>query len=339
MQSQGALAFITRVTKPFSIYIAGMIFVSFMWALLVNLQPYIGKLILNSAMDGYENNVFNGLGTLLVLYFISECIYVVIFRFYDWLTMRLRPVLKRHIILILMDYMLSHSHSFYQHQFAGGLTTRIIDIAKGIPDILRIVIDRLLACSLMLLFALYNVSRIDIKFTIALAIWVFVFLGLSIILAFRNQHLAYQVADARATVVGSVVDVLTNMMNVRLFAGKKFENRYLARFVDDSVQKDQTRDWFFLKLHALQGISYLIFQMICFWWLFNGLLSKTVTPGDFVLVLTLNLYIVDNIWNIAKEMREFWEKLGDVVQGLAIIQTPIEIQDKSDAQKLVVTQG
>ena len=339
MEYRGALAFIRIVTRPFKVYIAGMIFVSLVWALLVNVQPYILKLILNCVMNESETDLFTSLGTLLLVYLASEYMYVFVFRLYDWLTLKLRPTLKRHVLLVLMDYMFDHSHTFYQQQFAGNLTTRIVDIFKGIPDILRIVIDRLLACSLMLLFALYNVSRVDIKFTIALGVWVCIFLAVSIILAFRNQYLAYEVADARAVVTGSIVDALTNMIGIRLFAGKKFENKRLTDVANYSVQKDQARDWFFFKLHALQGTSYLIFQMVCFWWLFNGLISKTMTPGDFVLILTLNLHIVDNIWNIAKDMREFWEKAGDVVQGLAVIQTPIEIQDKPDAQKLVVTQG
>ncbi len=339
MQNQGTWAFIKLVTRPFRFYIAGMVFVSFMWALLVNVQPYLIKLILNAVAKEREADLLSNLGMLLVIYIASEYIYIFIFRLYDWLTLKLRPPLKRHASLILMDSMMDHAHSFYQHQFAGSLTTRVVDISKGIPDILRIVIDRLLACFLMLLFALYNVSRVDIKFTIALGVWVCLFLSVSVILAFRNQYLAYEVSDARALWSGSIVDVLTNMMSIRLFAGKKFEHNRLSAVAEYSVEKDQARDWFFFKLHALQGTSYLIFQMICFWWLFNGLTNQTMTAGDFVLILTLNLHIVDNIWNIAKDMREFWEKAGDVVQGLAIIQTPIEIQDKPDAKELVVTKG
>jgi ATP-binding cassette subfamily B protein len=339
MQYQGTFAFIKMMIKPFRIYIAGMVLIALTWALLINVQPYIVKLILNAAMGDDHTDFSHQLAVLMGLYLLSESIYVFIFRVYDWITIQLRPALKRHISLILMGYMMDHSHSFYQHQFAGSLTTRIIDISKGIPDVLRIVTDRLLACSLMLLFALYNISTIHMKFTIALGLWVFLFLGISVVLVFRNQHLAYDVADARAVWGGAIVDVLTNMASIRFFSGKSFEKGYLARVADYSVEKDQTRDWFFLKLHAFQGISFLMFQAICFWWLFNGLISKTMTPGDFVLILTLNLHIIENFWNIAKDMREFWEKLGDVVQGLAIIQAPIEIQDKPDAKELVVTKG
>lgn len=339
MHYKEALAFIGMVTRPFRVYIIGMVLIAATWALLLNVQPYIVKLILNLAMDGEQSDLFYSLARLMMLYLLSECVYVFIFRFYDWITIQLRPALKRHISLILMNKMMNHSHSFYQHQFAGSLTTRIVDISKGIPDLLRIVIDRLLACGLMLLFALYNISRIHMKFTLALGAWVIIFLGISVVLVFRNQYLAYDVADARAVWGGSIVDVLTNMTSIRFFAGKKFESNYLARVADNSVEKDQRRDWFFLKLHAFQGGSFLLFQALCFWWLLLGLVNKTLTPGDFVLVLTLNLHIIENFWNIAKEMRDFWEKLGDVVQGLAIIQKPIEIKDKPNAKELVVTQG
>lgn len=339
MEYKGTLAFINMVTKPFRAYIAGMVLIASTWALLINIQPYIVKLILNLAMTDNYSNLYHQLAFLMGMYLVAESVQVFIFRMYDWITIKLRPALKRHGSLILMDRMMDHSHSFYQKQFAGSLTTRVVDISKGIPDILRIVIDRLLACSLMLLFALYNISRIDVKFTIALGLWVFLFLGLSIVLVFRHQYLAYDVADARATWAGSIVDVLTNMATVRFFAGKSFEKRYLTCVADNSVEKDQMRDWFFLKLHALQGISFLIFQAVCFWWLLNGLVNQSMTPGDFVLVLTLNLHIIENFWNIAKDMRDFWEKLGDVVQGLAIIQTSIEIKDKPGAKDLVVTKG
>ena len=339
MQSQGALAFIRMVTKPFRIYLVGMAIIAVTWALILNVQAYIVKLVLNTAMNADQIDLYHNLAWLMGLYLFSEFVYLSIFRWYDWIIIQFRPNIKKYITLTLTDQMMDHSYNFYQYQFAGSLSARIIDIATSIPDIVRIVIDRLMACSLMLLFVLYNISQIHVKFTIALGLWIVLFLGISVVLVFRNQHLAYDVADARAAVTGSIVDVLTNMASVRLFAAKKFENGYLAGWVDKSVTKDQTRDWFFLKLHAFQACSFWLFQAVCFWWLLNGLVSRTMSPGDFVLVLTLNLHIIENFWNIAKDMRDFWEKMGNIVQGLAIIQSPIEIQDAPDAQQLAVTKG
>jgi len=339
MQFQVVLTFIRMVIRPFRKYIVSMIIIALVWALILNVQAYIVKLILNTAMSGDETNIYNKLLYFMGFYLFSDFIYLSIFRWYDWIIIQFRPNIKKHIVLILMDKMMDHSHSFYQRQFAGDLTTRISDIAISVPDILRIVIDRLLACLLMLVFVLYNISRIHMKFTIALGLWVIVFLGISIVLVFRNKNLAYEVADARAKVVGSIVDILTNMASVRLFARKGFETKYLSHYLDNSVAKDQRRDWFFLKLHAFQGASFWIFQIVCFWWLLQGLVSKTMRPGDFVLILTLNLHIIENFWNIAKDMREFWEKVGNIIQGLAIIESPVDIKDVPGAHDLVVTNG
>lgn len=339
MQSHGALAFIKMVMRPFRAYIAGMIIIAITWALILNVQAYIIKLILNTAMGSEVTDLHSKLFFFMGAYLCSDFIYLAIFRWYDWIIIQLRPNLKKHIALTLMNTMMDHSHSFYQHHFAGDLTTRVSDIAIAVPDILRIVIDRLLACTLMLLFVLYNISCIHIKFTFALGLWVILFLGISVVLVFRHQNLAYDVADARAKVIGGIVDILTNMASVRLFARKSFEMNYLSQCIDNSVVKDQIRDWFFLKLHAFQAVSFWLFQGVCFWWLLDGLVTKAMTPGDFVLVLTLNLHIIENFWNIAKDMRDFWEKMGNIVQGLAIIQTPIEITDAPNATDLMVSQG
>lgn len=327
------------VTKPFRVYLIGMIFIACMWAFLLNVQPYLIKLILNAAQDTQKCDLFYTIAFFMSLYLLSELVYVSIFRVYDWIIIRFRPVIKKHIGLILMEKMMQHAHSFYQHQFAGSLTTRINDIVIGVPDIVRIIIDRLFACLLMMILALYNMSLVQIKFAVALAVWISSFLILSLYMVFRNQHLAYEVAGARAIVTGHIVDVLTNMPTIRFFAGRRFEHNYLAHDMQVSVEKDQNRDWFFLKLHALQGISFLFLQVVCFWWLLHGLINNMVTPGDFVLILTLNLHIIENFWNIAKDMRDFWEKIGNIVQALAIIQSPVEIKDAPQAKDLVVTEG
>ncbi len=339
MQSQKVVTFIFKVIKPFKAYVLGMIIIAVIWAFLLNVQPYIIKTMLNIAMSGDTNNMYHEMARLMGLYLLLDFSYVVIFRIYDWITMRFRPCVKKHIGMVLMDSLTEHSHTFFQRQFAGSLTTRIADIIVGIPDVLRIFIDRLCACSLMLLFVLYNMSLVHVKFAFALGVWIILFLGISTLLVFRNQNLAYDVAAARATATGHIVDILTNMASVRLFASKTFEHSYLNRSLGVSVEKDQARDWFFLKLHALQGSSFLLFQGICFWWLLNGFITGTMTPGDFVLIVTLNLHIIENFWNIAKEMREFWEKIGNITQGLAIIRSPIEIKDKQNAKELIVTAG
>src|SRR5437773_8076927 len=128
MQSRKAYAFIFMVIKPFRAYIFGMIGIAFMWALLLNVQPYIIKTILNKAMQHDLNNVFGQLVFLMGLYLFLDLVYVVVFRIYDWIVIQFLPCIKKHIDMSLMNTMMEHSYSFYQHQFVGSLITRIVDL-------------------------------------------------------------------------------------------------------------------------------------------------------------------------------------------------------------------
>src|SRR5437879_3999549 len=98
MQSQGALAFIRMATKPFRVHIVGMMIIAVTWALILNVQAYIVKLILNTAM-GNGDHIFlhHKLVYLMGFYLFSEFIYLSIFRWYDWITIQLRPNIKKHI--------------------------------------------------------------------------------------------------------------------------------------------------------------------------------------------------------------------------------------------------
>src|SRR5690606_8502116 len=123
MQSQGAVPFILMVIRPFRVCLFGMVAIAFIWALMLNVQPYIVKLILNAAMGENQTNLFRELAALMLLYLLSELIYVFVFRVYDFIIIKFRPTIKKYIGLVLMDKMMEHSHSFYQRQFAGSLTT------------------------------------------------------------------------------------------------------------------------------------------------------------------------------------------------------------------------
>ena len=83
MQSKGALAFIFTAIRPFRVYVIGMMCIALTWAFLLNVQPYIVKLILNAAMGDDYGDLFHRLAFLMGLYLFSEFIYVAIFRLYD----------------------------------------------------------------------------------------------------------------------------------------------------------------------------------------------------------------------------------------------------------------
>ena len=332
-------SFIINAIKPFRWFIAGQFTVAVIWAIDMSLRPYLVKVILNSIQSIVPSQAFEILAMPAVLYIAMAIIVVITFCFHKWILLRFHPVLKKHIGLILMNRMMHHSQSFYQNNFSGSITNKINDVTSGIPNILNTLIDRFFSHILALSIAIYTVWSVDLKFAIGLTIWIIIFLAVSVTLSKKAKTLSKEAAEVRSTITGNIVDVLSNIVSVRFFGGRKPESDYLHTIYQNSVKAEQIRDWYFMKLHTLQESSFVIFQSICFWWLITGIQNQTVTPGDFALIMILNISIIDCLHGLSRDIREFAESFGNVTQGLYIIQKSLEIEDRADAKDIIIIKG
>lgn len=138
---------------------------------------------------------------------------------------------------------------------------------------------------------------------------------------------------------GHIVDIIGNIMSVRLFLGKKRELKLLDNTFSESVQAEQNIDWFFLKAHSLHGGLFIIFQSFCLWMLILGLNNQSITPGDFALVLTLNISITACLWGLSQDFREFTNLVGNVSKALQLTQSPIEIENKPNCKGIIIKKG
>lgn len=331
--------FIIDAIRPFRWLIAGQCLVAIVWAIDMSLRPYLIKAMLNKIHEVLPSQAFEILLPQAIFYIFMSIIIVVTFRFYEWLLLRFHPNLKKHIGVILMGRMMNHSQNFYQNHFSGSIANKINDVNNGIPNILDALIDQFFSHILALSIAIYTVWLVDLKFAIALILWITIFLTVSIKLSKKAKVLTREAAEVNSTVTGNIVDILGNIGSVRLFEGKRLETDYLNEAYKQSVKAEQARDWFFMKMHILQKSSFVIFQSICFWWLITGIKNQTITSGDFALILILNISIVNSLNNLSRNIREFAKSFGKVSQGLYIINSILEIQDTEDAKDIVITKG
>lgn len=342
MFTSSPLKFILETLKPFRWWIAGQFIVAFVWAIDLSFSPYLLKIMIDR-MDPMHilepGELFQPiLGPALLYIFLSVLIFI-IFRFYDYIWLHINPYLKRHIGSVLMDRMMLHAHHLFQDNFSGNLGNKIKDVMSGVPDILKILIDRFFSHLVALLVAMAAVWTVDLKFTLALLTWVLVFVLGSIILSKRARILSDEAAEVRSSVVGSIVDIISNMISVRLFTAKHAEHTKLESILGEYVKADQRRDWFFLKMNGFYGVSFVIYQGVILLWLVQGYSVGNISPGDFALILTLNIAIMTQLWGVSKDIIAVAELAGNISQGLRIVLSPLEIQDVPGAKSLLVSKG
>lgn len=334
------LHFLMSMFAPFSWYIFGQILVAIIWAIDLSFRPYCIKLIVDALAHASSADFFS---TALypVAAYIGACTFIVVVSSsYDVLWFKLHSNLKKYIGTTLMERLMDHSHYFYQNYLSGNLANKINDIIVGVPKLLTTAIDQFFSDALALILALMTVWSVDVCFAYALIVWLVVFfIGSAPYFLKRAQSLSCYAAEKRAQASGAIVDILTNSMNVRLFGGKAYEQKRLEEVFSTTLQGEQKRDRFFALLYFLQGVSFLIFQTVCLYWLVIGIHKGKYTIGDFSLIMTLNLSVLDCVWRVSQDICDFSESLGNIGQGLRIINAPFEICDTKNAADLHITHG
>jgi len=339
VSSTSVVKFTLTSIKPFRWWVVGQIFVSIIWAIDLSFSPYLLKIMIDRIPGLPLSDAYEVLSGPALLYLSMSLLIFIVFRFYDYVWLHINPPLKRHIGLVLMERMMGHAPRLFQDNFSGSLGNKIKDVMSGVPDLLKVTIDQFFSHGLAFLIAAGVVWTVDIKFSIALGVWLVIFIIGSFILSKTARNLSDAAAEVRSTVVGTIVDILSNILSVRLFTGRLKERSTLGSKFDEYVRTDQKRDWFFLKMNAFYGGSFVIYQGLILFLLIQGFQEGEISPGDFVLILTVSVAIMNRLWSLSKDIINVAELAGNVAQGLRIALSPLEIEDKPGAKELVVNDG
>ncbi|MGZ3633100.1 MAG: ABC transporter ATP-binding protein [Parachlamydiaceae bacterium] len=332
--------FLWFYAKRYKFNLCGFIFVAILWASNLSLTPYAMKLIIDKiSHPENSDSLFSSVMFPAFLYLGLSFTIGLVFRFYDWLIIKTFPDMKIKIIEEMFTYVEKHSYSYFQHNFAGSLANKINDMAKSATTIIRDSIDDFLARILSLIIGCITMSLVHPYFACVLLVWCSIFMSASIILSKKAQKYSEIFSHARSTVVGKIVDSLGNILNVKLFAREDYENRYLCKHLEDVASKDRKTMWYLLKVKAFYG-----FSMTCLSAAMMGLLiyerSKNhITIGDFALILTLNMFLIEEIFFLANRLVPFSEEIGTCKQALSIISAKHEIVDIPNAKNLKIFKG
>jgi len=331
--------FLLTILKPFKWLLLGQVLIGIVWAIDLSLRPYILKLIIDKVPELTPATIAPELRPLILFYLAMSLLLVIMFRLHDFIWLKFNPPVKRSLGNNLMQKMMEHSVSVFQNQFAGDLANKLKEVMSRVPDVLRLVINHFFAHFLAFFIAIFTLWSINYKFSALLAAWISIFALGTIFFAKRAKQLCIAAAQIRSRFVGKIVDILSNIYSIHLFSGKKIEAKKINTQLETYMLADQKRDWWFLGMFAFQGLSFVVYQALCFIFLIVGFKAGEVSAGDFVLLISVNIAIIDCLWSFSSDLANFTEMVGDITQGLHIVLDPVDILDKPDAKVLKLTQG
>ncbi|MGV8832785.1 MAG: ABCB family ABC transporter ATP-binding protein/permease [Devosia sp.] len=227
---------------------------------------------------------------------------------------------------------------FHLARRTGGLSRVIERGTKGIETIVR--------------FTMLNILPTIVEFAITAVIFIWMFgfsyLGVLIVMIWGYLYFTIKASNWRIGIRrdmnqsdtdanGKAIDSLLNFETVKYFANEKMEaERYDASMA--GYERSAIRIWTSLGfLNFGQAVIFYAGFLVIGVMAINGVMNKTLTLGDFVLLNTFLMQIYRPLNFIGFVYRELRQGLTDIEEMFKLLDQNPEIEDKADATPLAIT--
>ncbi len=233
-------------------------------------------------------------------------------------------------------YLLGQSMSFYQHEFAGRVATKVMQTALAVRETATKLLDVMVYILVYFGSMLYLVADADFRLVLPLLCWLVLYIGLQVYFVPRLKDVANRQADARSDMTGRIVDSYTNITTIKLFSHTSREADYakdsMQLFLNPVYEQMRLVTWLNFSVQALNYL--LVFTVAGFSiWLWS---MQQVSVGAIAIAVSLSLRLNGMSQWIMWEVSSLFENIGTVADGMATLTKPRLVEDVPNAKALEV---
>ena len=239
----------------------------------------------------------------------------------------------------LHRWTMGQSVTFFDNDFAGRIAQKQMQTARAVTDVATESINTIaFALASVLASALYLVA-IDWRVALGLGLWLVGYLAFIRHFLPKVRENSAARASARAMVSGQVVDTITNIKTVKLFAHSAFEDRVALRamekFRDRSLEFGQISTAFRFALMAISGVLPVI--------LIGGTLilwqQGQASAGAIAAAGAISLRIAQMSGWVSFTLMSIYTSVGEVEDGMRTLSVPHALPDRPSAADLTRVRG
>ncbi len=236
-------------------------------------------------------------------------------------------------------YTLGHALSYFQNDFAGRLSARVIQAGQSIRGATIEVIDDLWYALIFASVAIGFFGSTSLWLALPVIVWFAAYVVLLIYFVPRAKKRSEANSLGRSSTTGRIVDSYTNILTVKLFARADAER---------SSVRDSLSRWNASFLHLsrlITGVSVILQTMnsllvVTTAWISLHLWSQGImSPGAVAAAIGLVLRLVQMSSWLIHLVRGVFENIGSVQESMETIAKPHDLTDVPDAMPLSVGEG
>ena len=305
-----------------------------------NVIPYALKMVID-AVEGNadKQNIFTVIKPAVILGSVAWITLILLIRLQNWWQAYVIPQFQADIRMTVLDYVTKHSYQYFCNKLTGNISNKITDLAVAMESFRYIITWNIISTAIVTVTAIIIMATINITFSLIITVWIIISMGIIIIKAKHVNNIAEINADHQSQLGGVFVDILSNIIPVKLFARQKYEKVFAQEAQNTEKLSNKQlilatnayRWWIDIPVTIMMGV--LLYSLIHYWQ------QDKITTGDFVFVINSSFVIINQLWYFSQSLTELFRVVGTMRQALVLISHPFDIVDKPDAKELVVAAG
>ena len=249
------------------------------------------------------------------------------------------PNINPMVLSRLHRWTLGQNVTFFDDDFAGRIAQKQMQAARAVTDVTVECINVIAFALASLVGSVLLLVSIDWRVALGFAVWMVAYLALIRWFLPRVRERSAARASARAMVSGQVVDTITNIKTVKLFAHADHEDRAalgaMGTFRARALHFGYLAAGFRFALMALAGLLpvLLLGGTVLLWQ--RGI----ATEGDIVAAGAIAIRVAQMTGWVSFTLMAIYSNVGEVEDGMRTLTPRARTDDAPDARPLSVTEG
>ncbi|KMK65436.1 ABC transporter ATP-binding protein [Puniceibacterium sp. IMCC21224] len=298
-------------------------------------------LVIDAALSSDATSIFvDQSGVLLVSLAFFLVLRPVIFGANSYLqSIVVAPNVFNLVLSRVHRFTLGQSVTFFDDDFAGRIAQKEMQTARAMTDSVVEIVQTVLFALASVIGAALMLGTVDVRIALGLVVWLAGYLLMIRYFMPLIRSTSKARAAARAMVTGQVVDTVTNIKIVKLFAHADFEDRAalgaMGTFRDRSLEFGRISVTFRFWLVAMAGVLPVLLVGGALWYWSRGL----VTAGDIAATGAVSLRLAQMTGWVSFTLMGLYANVGEVEDGMRTLTPPHTLLDADGAAELTVPKG
>ena len=244
------------------------------------------------------------------------------------------PAVINLVLSRLHRYSMGQAVTFFDNDFAGRISQKQMQAARATTDLGVDTINTVFYALASVIGSIILLTDIDIWGAVVLALWMCAYIGLIRAFMPRIRETSKQRAGSRAMVTGQVVDTITNIKTVKLFAHSDHEDAAaidaMAHYRGKALDFGWVSAGFRLWLMTLAGSLPVVLVGATLWLWTQG----TTSAGDIAVAGTVALRLAQMTGWVSFTLLGMYSNVGEVEDAIHTLTPPYTLADRPDAGTL-----